>query len=95
MAEIITYKEMVGEVIFRISERLCHIKEKDLVHGQWERWYRGDKYDSPTRKQIHRAFWRFGKRMSTFGIGVDMLALLVDEAYASWSLPVVRSHSKR
>lgn len=27
-----------------------------------------------------RAFRRFGNRMSTFGIGVDMLALLVDES---------------
>lgn len=58
-----------------------HVKEKDLAHGQWERWCRDEIEITPQHaNKFIRIADRFGNRTSAFGLGVDMLALLTSEA---------------
>src|SRR5690625_4861955 len=74
-AEINAYQRVAGEAIFEIGRRLKHVKENDLVHGEWERWVREDAKMSPgnARKFIKVFEELSGNRSTSNEIGLEAL----------------------
>lgn len=81
-AEINSYKQVAGQAIFEIGRRLKHVKENDLVHGEWEDWLRTI---DMTRQHAHR----FTKVYEEFGESnvTPMLHLGINALYQIATLP--------
>lgn len=83
-AEINTYQRVAGEAIFEIGRRLKHVKENDLVHGEWTKWLDDI---GMSRGQAHKfiaVFDRFGnvspvKQLPTVMSVLYELTALTDE----------------
>jgi vacuolar-type H+-ATPase subunit I/STV1 len=58
-AEINSYKNMAGQAIFEIGRRLKHVKENDLVHGEWERWLKSVELEHSTATRMIKASEQF------------------------------------
>lgn len=51
-AEIQSYKQVAGQAIFEIGKRLKHVKENDLVHGEFGKWLKTIEINQRTAQQM-------------------------------------------
>lgn len=60
-AEIKSYQQIAGQSIFEIGKRLKHVKENDLVHGEFGNWLE-EKFDmnKRTAQRFIQAFEQLG-----------------------------------
>lgn len=78
-AEINSYKQIAGQAIFEIGRRLKHVKENDLVHGEFGKWLESVDIEWRTANRMMQAYDQFGNSSTStnlpFSKIVEMLSL--------------------
>lgn len=86
-AEINAYKRVAGESIFKIGERLNHVKERDLTHGQWEEWCRETVKISPSMARKYIAVFEEVETDESYRLLTNDFADNLDKLYFIATLP--------
>jgi hypothetical protein len=78
-AEINSYKQIAGSAIFEVGKRIKHVKETDLVHGEFIVWLKTVDISHATAKRMIQAYEQFGNSATSRHIPVgkifEMLSL--------------------
>lgn len=81
--EINHHKQLAGQSIWEIGRRLNHVKENDLVHGQFMDWYKGlgiDKDFASKSMKIAKELPNFETFRNLGTTALHLIATLPDEA---------------
>lgn len=59
-AEIQSYKQIAGQSIFEIGRRLKHVKENDLVHGEFGKWLESIDFNQSQASRFIKVYEELG-----------------------------------
>ncbi|WP_244316356.1 DUF3102 domain-containing protein [Paenibacillus brasilensis] len=62
----ISYKQIAGQSLFKIGRRVKHVKENDLVHGEWLKTV---DFTPRTAQRMIKAFEQFRKSDDVVAFG--------------------------
>lgn len=71
--EIKSYQNIAGQSIFEIGRRLKHVKENDLVHGQWSEWLGTFNMDRTQAHKFIKVSEEFSNVATSQQIGMNVL----------------------
>ncbi|MFO3691406.1 DUF3102 domain-containing protein [Staphylococcus felis] len=71
--EIKSYQNVAGQSIFEIGRRLKHVKENDLVHGEWIEWLNKVNLDRNQATKFIKIANEFQDDWTSNHLGVDAL----------------------
>lgn len=72
-AEINSFKQVAGQAVFEIGKRLKHVKENDLVHGQWIDWLESVEISPRTAQAMIQVYEQFGNTQTSAHLGTSKL----------------------
>lgn len=73
-AEINSYKQVAGQAIFEIGRRLKHVKENDLVHGEFGKWLESVSMSSSQANRFMKVINELDENfLTTRNIGIEAL----------------------
>lgn len=75
-AEINSYKQVAGQSIFEIGRRLKHVKENDLVHGEFMDWYLSLGFTKDFVSKTIRIVTELPNFESSRSLGIEALNLI-------------------
>ncbi|MDW4448470.1 DUF3102 domain-containing protein [Staphylococcus saprophyticus] len=71
--EIKSYQNIAGQSIFEIGRRLKHVKENDLVHGEWSNWLKTVNLNDSQARKFIKVSNEFSNRSTSNTLGVEAL----------------------
>lgn len=71
--EIKSYQNIAGQSIFEIGRRLKHVKENDLVHGEWSNWLETVNLNDSQARKFIKVSNEFSNRSTSNTLGVEAL----------------------
>ncbi|MGW8956770.1 DUF3102 domain-containing protein [Paenibacillus sp. NPDC055715] len=67
------YKQIAGQSVFEIGKRLKHVKENNLVHGEWIKWLKTVGIDRTDASRYIKVCEKFSNDESSHHLGKQVL----------------------
>lgn len=74
--EIQHHKQIAGQSIWEIGRRLNHVKEKDLVHGQFMEWLKKIEFSQKVANQFMKVAKELPNSATSQNLGINALYLI-------------------
>lgn len=74
--EIQHHKQIAGQSIWEIGRRLNHVKEKDLVHGQFMEWLKKIEFSQKVANQFMKVAKELPNYATSQNLGINALYLI-------------------